>query len=134
MKTNQERFPGAYIKSRAVIGSDAHVAERVGADFERALDLLEEAGYGETALVCLDFALRLANCGVNQDQWLVFLLRGIDHDKTSMEVHLAGGEANTRCFIHGLEHSVCHFGDPTVDIFYRFGNCSESWVRKFQDF
>ena len=31
-----------------VIGSDAHVAERVGADFEGALDALEKAGYCET--------------------------------------------------------------------------------------
>ena len=28
-----------------VIGSDAHDPKRVGADFETALDLLEEAGY-----------------------------------------------------------------------------------------
>ena len=38
---NQREIP-------VVIGSDAHVAERVGADFEGALDALEKAGYCET--------------------------------------------------------------------------------------
>jgi len=32
-----------------VIGSDAHVAKRVGADFESALDLVERAGYAEVS-------------------------------------------------------------------------------------
>jgi histidinol-phosphatase (PHP family) len=32
-----------------VIGSDAHVAKRVGADFESALDLVERAGYTEVS-------------------------------------------------------------------------------------
>lgn len=54
-KVIQEMNPGPIILAEmnqreipVVIGSDAHVAERVGADFEGALDALEKAGYCET--------------------------------------------------------------------------------------
>ena len=83
-----------------------------------ALDLLEDSGYRQTALLAFLLPLEILQARVDQRQQVVAVFRDIDHHHLLVNIYLSRCQADAGRFVHGFRH----VGDKAANGIVNFGD------------
>ena len=125
LNAHGEQFVAFHFKKFAFCILRAH-AHAIGAG-----DGLVNFGYGQTAFFPLFlFDALCDDFGIDEDQRLIALLRGIHDDDAMMNVHQRCGQAHAFGAVHGLKHIVDCGLQRYVKRADRLGNGVQTRIRE----
>ena len=114
----------------------ALAVEEAHGDLVGAVHVGEDAGHGQAAFLVHLFAGLVAQLRIDEDLGLVLFLADVDDHEALVHVHLAGGQADARRVVHGLEHVVeqaLEFGRRHICGLHRHGLGAQAGVGEFED-
>src|SRR5690606_38450788 len=112
----------------------AVAVQRADPNLLRAIDVLVEAGYRQTAfLVLVHLVGQGFELGVDEDPRLGLVLGQVHHHHALVNVHLGSREADAGSGIYGLEHVVDQLTNAVIDHLHRRGDGAQPRIGVFED-
>src|SRR5262249_38651445 len=90
-------------------------------------------GHRKAAFLGNLLAFAREDFGVDEDQWLIVVLRYVDDDDALVDVHLRGRKTDPGGRIHRLEHVVDELGELHVELRDPLSSGAQSRVGVFED-